>query len=110
MEVNMGIFDFIGKKYNDMKKEMMDAEKKAEEWDERRICDEMDRCSNMTRCMGYANVLKKKCREMNDERLIDIFEEVIYRRNAKAYNILVQVMINRGLGHKDEDGRFQKDY
>ncbi len=24
----MGIFDFIGKKYNDMKKEMMDAEKR----------------------------------------------------------------------------------
>ena len=106
----MGLFDYIGGKVRQAGEEVQKAQMEAEYWDARRICRELERTSAMAKCTGYARALRAKCSEMSDWELKSTFDDAYHSRNAKACNAMMTVMSERGLAHKDDNGRIVRDY
>ena len=106
----MGVFDFINDKLQKSQFERQEAEMNAEKWDMERICEELRRESKMTKCSGYIAVLRSKCKEAEEWKLKQVWDRAYESRNAKACSGMMPVMIERGLGEKDENGRFRKKY
>lgn len=99
----MGLFSYLN---NGTKM----AEEEAERWDARKICKELQRTSSMTKAAGYAQALKKKCQDMNEWELKDVFDEAYNSKNVKACGAMMPVMSARGFAYKDSNGRIMKNY
>lgn len=106
----MGLFDYIGGKMQQTSNEIKAAEMDAFEWSANEICYRLNKTSSMTKCTGYARALKAKCREMSDYELRNTFDRAYNERNAKACNAMLPVMDERGLAHKDDNGRIIRNY
>lgn len=68
---------------------------RAENLDVKRICDSIERSGEITTMSGYSNALKSKCRDMNDYDLKKLLDYIFQRRNAKAFNAVKPIMVDR---------------
>lgn len=106
----MGFFNYIGSKMKEFEDETNNAELKAQNWDAYKICRELSRTSSMAISSGYGKALRAKARQMDDYELKDLFDSAYNSRNTKACSALMNMMENRGLGYKDDDGKFHRNY
>lgn len=106
----MGIFSFIGKKMNETKERAEEAEKKGERMSITELINTIGRVTNFGESTGYLKALKNRAAGFSDSELIDAYEYAYKRNNTKAGSVLAQAMVDAGLGYKDENGRFHRDY
>ncbi len=106
----MGIFSYLGSKLQEYEDESKQAALKAEIWDAHKICRELSRTSSMAISAGYGKALRSKARQMDDYELKDLFDFAYSSGNTKACSALMGMMEDRGLGYKDDDGKFHKNY
>ncbi len=100
----MGLFDAIGKKLEQSKIDTQKAKTEAEHLNALQICEKM-RGANLSKTAGYSNVLKSKCKELNNSDLERLFRmEYNRRRNSKAYITIFKELENRNLAYKDDKG------
>lgn len=93
----MGLFDIVGGAIKQANENRMEAELEAANWDPIRICKELDRCSQLTTCMGYSAALRKQCIYISDYELQEVYDFARRQRNVKALNTLRPIMEDRGL-------------
>ncbi|MGN9019687.1 hypothetical protein ACTNBM_12080 [Lachnospiraceae bacterium HCP1S3_C3] len=106
----MGLFGYIGGKLKQATTEMQDAQKEAERWKVKEICNQLQRTYGLAKTVGYSNALKSKCEEMNNNELKNMFDYMYNTGNIKARNAMISVMRERNLVYEDENGRIIKNY
>lgn len=63
-----------------------------------------------SRIAGYSRALKSKAEDMDDYELKTLFESVAKAKNNNAFWALAEVMEERDLVYKDENGKIHKNY
>lgn len=64
----------------------------------------------MTQKTGYGQALNEKASEMDNQDLIDLFEYAYRKNYTIACNVIAQIMSDRDLMYKDDNGRWHKNY
>lgn len=106
----MGVFDFIGRKYQEAKDEMQKAEMEAETWYPEQICNVLERTSSISKITGYQNELRRKAKDMSIDDLKCLFDYAWNKRNVKACKALYTIMEEEGLCYKEDDGKIRRNY
>lgn len=106
----MNLFGYIGGKLQQAATEMQEAEKEAERWKVKEICNQIQRTSSLARTAGYSNALRSKCEKMNNNELKNMYDYMHNTGNFKARNAMISVMKERNLLYEDENGRIIKNY
>lgn len=106
----MGFFDYVGGKIQQAGAEVSEAQRKAENWSEEKICMEIARTTKMTYVTGYGKELKLRASKMDRYSLTTLFDQAYDQRNIKAISVLMPVMEERGLANKDENGKIRRNY
>ena len=71
----MGLFSFIADKGREMQEQMLQAQMRAEEWDNWDIMRAIKRTSEKTEMAGYVQALKNRAKTMNSYDLEKLYDE-----------------------------------
>lgn len=105
----MGLFSAIGNVLSDMSEQSNNARAEAEKLSTKSICNQL-RYAGFSESSGYLAVLRERSREMSDQELIDLLEELQVKKNAKALGGIMGEMSDRGLAEWKDGGGIIKYY
>ena len=104
----MCLFSFIADKGREMQEEILQAQMRAEEWDNWDIMRAIKRTSKKTEIMGFVQALKNRAKTMSNSELERLYDEAYEGQNIRVITMLGPIWEEHGVAYKDENGFYRK--